>query len=416
MIGWERRLSAVRYRAAVVWRVFVEMLLCLVGLFHVAPLFRVARRPRIGFQTYGRHLAISLAPVIDQMRYQVPDVEVDFIVLGHPQFSIRSWHALRRFARDRLRLPSAQVRFFWQSLWRRYDLLVCADVYARFPLRPARTVLLKHGAGVSARALRPHWLRKTVDDFDLVLVNGEADRASICRHAPAHGVAGKVVAAGLPHMDRLENCAETRERYCARIGIPPERKVALVGPSWRGLQAIQARQPGYFDQVIAALQDLDWEVLIKMHACSFNPAMVGGDDWAARVAGYLRPRVHVDTDVDDVPALVHADLLITDISSRAFDFMLLDKPVIAVVPEGLFCDEFDAERIDLLKQGAHVIESPADLGRAVAEAQMREGITRPARRELAHALFANRGRATSAVVDHLLRQLPGRPEGLVPVR
>jgi CDP-glycerol glycerophosphotransferase (TagB/SpsB family) len=54
--------------------------------------------------------------------------------------------------------------------------------------------------------------------------------------------------------------------------------------------------------------------------------MSGGVDGAAarrRVA----PRLAVDHDIDDIPALEHADVLITDTSSRAFNFMVLDKPV-----------------------------------------------------------------------------------------
>lgn len=395
-----------RLRIAVAWRLFVGMLLNLAGILDVRQAFRSkAKRPQIVFQAYAEHLALFFAPVIERIQREAPHVEIHFIVLPHPEFSFASLVRLRRFARESLHLPADHIRFFWQALWRRYDLLICADVYAKFPLRRPRTVLLKHGAGVASRILKPNWLRKTIADFDLILVNGEADRDVLRRYGRDREVDEKVIAAGLPYLDRLHTCSETRDAYLSRIGIKPGRRVAFVGPSWRGLQAIQARRPEYFDQLIAVLNDLDWEVLIKMHVCSFNKAMVDGSDWAARVSRLTQPHVHVDLDIDDVPAFLHADILITDISSRAFDFMLLDKPVIAVVPEDLFTDELDVERIDLLRQGARLIQSPAELGAAISQGLIDDAGTRTTRQHIARRAFANPGRATEAVVGHLLQQL-----------
>jgi CDP-glycerol glycerophosphotransferase (TagB/SpsB family) len=400
--------SVVNSRVAVVFRVIVEALLSLTGLLDLRPLFATRkRRPQIAFQAYAEHLALFYAPIIERIRQEAPDVEIHFIVLSHPQFTVASWLKVRRFARESLSIPASNIRFFWQALWHRYDVLICTDVYARFPLRRPRTILLKHGAGVASRILKPHWLRKTIDDFDLVLVNGEADREVLQRYAENGGRSNNVIAVGLPYLDRLHTCTETREAYRRRIGIATDKKVVCVGPSWRGLQAIQSRDPRYFEDLIAALKEHDWEVVIKMHTCSFNKAMVDGDDWAARVARMARQNVHVDFDVDDVPAFLHADMLITDISSRAFDFMLLDKPVIVVIPAGLFTDSLDIERIDLLRKGARFVESATELGPAISQGfddGAGDGM-RSDRRHLIARVFSNPGRAAEVVVGHLLRQL-----------
>ena len=402
-------MTRLRLRIAVAWRVFVELLLNLAGILDVRQAFRSkSERPQIVFQAYAEHLALFFAPVIDRIQREAPHVEIHFMVLPHPEVSFASLVRLRRFAHESLHIPADHIRFFWQTLWHRYDLLICADVYARFPLRRPRTVLLKHGAGVASRILKPHWLRKTIADFNLVLVNGEADRDVLRRHGRDQHVGEKVIAAGLPYLDRLLTCPESRDAYLRRIGIKPGRKVAFVGPSWRGLQAIQSRTPHYFDELIAVLKDLDWEVLVKMHVCSFNKAMVDGSDWAERVSRLAHPNVHVDLDIDDVPAFLHADILITDISSRAFDFMLLDKPVIAVVPADVFTDELDVERIDLLRQGARLIQSPAELGAAIAQGLIDDAGARTTRQHVARRAFANPGRATEAVVGHLLQQLNAR--------
>ncbi len=391
---------------AAAWRLSIEALLNLAGLLNVRGVFgSPARKPRIAFQAYAEHLALCFAPIIEALQREAPEVEIHFIVLPHPQFTFGSIIDLRNFIRDFLAVPAANIRFFWQALWFRYDLLICTDVYARFPLLRTRTILLKHGAGVASRILRRRWFRKTIVDFDLVLVNGEADRDLVHLHCPEHLTAERVVAVGLPYLDRLRTCVESRETYFRRLGIAPGRKVALVGPSWRGLQLIQSREPQYFDDLIAALRALGWDVLIKMHTCSFNKAMVHGDEWAERLRQYAGSNVYVDYNVDDVPAFLHADILVTDISSRAFDFMLLDKPVIAVIPANVFTDRLDVERIRLLRQGARLIESASEIERAIAEGLNEGNGRRSERQRLVKRLFANPGRATDVVVDQLMRQL-----------
>lgn len=396
------------YQLIVAWRVLIGALLYLIGLLNVRAALRPNRRTRsIAFQAYAVHLAQCFAPIIARLQQEAPDIDIHFIILPHPHFPFRSLRDLRAFARDCLKVPDGNVRFFWQVLWRKYDLLVCTDVYARFPLRRTRKVLLKHGAGVASRILKRHPFRKTIFDFDLVLVNGEADYEILSNSCPPKFVADRVIAAGFPYLDRLQTCAETREDYLRRVGLAPDKKVALVAPSWRGLQAIQARQPGYLDEIIAVLRELDWQVIIKLHACSFNKAMAQGEDWGERLCRYAQPSIRVDDKIDDVPALLHADLLITDISSRSFDFMLLDKPVIAVFPDDLFTDQLDHERIKLMRQGTFFARSPAEIKSIITRALNGRDPLHSERQRLAQRFFAHHGRATEVVVAHLLRQVNG---------
>ncbi len=393
------------YQATVLGRFLLERLLNLWGLLNFRPARAAAGHRRcIAFQAYSIHLAQCFAPIIDNLKEEAPDVDVHFILLPHPHFSLRSLGELRAFVRDTLKIDEAHIHFFWQAIWRKYDVFVCTDVYARFPLRRTRKVLLKHGAGVASRVLQRHPLRKTIFDFDLVLVNGEADYELLAGCCAPEFVRDRVAVAGLPYLDRLRTCPEDRETYLRRIGLARDRRVALVAPSWRGLAAIQARDADYLDEIIAALCYLDWQVVIKLHACSFNKAMAHGEDWAARLIRYPRAGVRVDGNIDDVPAFLHSDLLITDISSRAFDFMLLDKPVITVFPEDLFEDALDRERIKLISEGILHARSPAELKSMIPRA-LNSAEKRPhGSRRLAERFFANHGRATEVVTAHLLRE------------
>ena len=214
---------------------------------------------------------------------------------------------------------------------------------------------------------------------------------------------------GLPYLDRLQTCQETRDPYLRRMSLQPRKSVVLVAPHWHGLQMIQARTPDYFDDLITGLRELDLQVLIKLHACSFNEAMVQGEDWAARLRRYAQPGVGIDYDIDDVPALLHTDILITDTSSRAFNFMLLGKPVIVVCPDDLFVDHFDRERMQLLRRGAFLARSPAEVTSIIAHTLSRGDPLLDERRRIARRCFANPGRATEVVVERLLRHINDGP-------
>lgn len=152
-----------RYRLIIAGRVLLGALLNLLGFLRVrVPLLRTRQRKRIAFQAYSVHLAQCFVPVINRLREHVPEFEIHFLILPHPHFSFRSLWTLRTFARESLKIPGHNVQFFWQALWQKYDLLVCTDVYARFPLRRTKRVLLKHGAGVASRILKRHPWRKTI--------------------------------------------------------------------------------------------------------------------------------------------------------------------------------------------------------------------------------------------------------------
>jgi hypothetical protein len=395
-----------RYQLIVAGRELLGALLNLLGLLNVrltSP--RTPQKKRIAFQTYSVHLAQCFIPIISRLQENVPEFEIDFLILPHPHFSFRSLWALRSFARENLKIPGRNVQFFWQVLWQKYDLLVCTDVYARFPLRRTKRVLLKHGAGVASRILQWHPWRKTIFDFDLVLVNGEADLDLLRRFCPRDFIDKKVIAAGLPYLDRLTTQAGSRDDYLRRLGLEVHKQVLLVAPSWRGLEAIEARQPGYFDTLIAALEKLDVQILIKMHACTFNKVMVQGEDWAQRVRSYARGRMAIDYEIDDIPALQHANILITDISSRAFNFMLLDKPVVVICPDDVFVEQLDRERIEVMRQGAYLARSIDEVKAILAHCLPGHDEMSLARERLARYCFANPGRATEVVVSHLLRLL-----------
>ena len=129
-------------------------------------------------------------------------------------------------------------------------------------------------------------------------------------------------------------------------------------------------------------------------------------DWQRRLEdiGKHGSNIQMDDDFDDIPALKYADILITDISSRAFNFMLLDKPVILYFPIEVGIDNWDRARLDLMQQGCYVSKTPSDIREALDKINSLE-IMGQKRYQVSRQCFTNYGKATKEVINLIKNEL-----------
>jgi CDP-glycerol glycerophosphotransferase (TagB/SpsB family) len=196
------------------------------------------------------------------------------------------------------------------------------------------------------------------------------------------------------------------------------RRKRIVGffPTWRDFQPSESFASDDLTSLSAALSSIDAHLVFKPH---FN------DETSVGAAGLtvLAPE-------DDADAyLPLCDVLVTDYSSLAFDFMLLGRPIVYFVPDfddyaayrGLY---FDAEEMmpgPLIKDGADLV--PAIKEALVSRpgqqlAKVREVVWGSyggdARERLLAFLLAHSGDGAASPrgqVDHPMRsRLPAEPE------
>jgi hypothetical protein len=136
--------------------------------------------------------------------------------------------------------------------------------------------------------------------------------------------------------------------------------------------------------------------------------MVGGMDWQHKLSKLSNfSGVHIDYDIDDIPALAFSDILITDISSRAFTFMLLDKPLIQLVPLDVFKDKLDEDRIHLMKHCSFVAAEPKDI-KDIFNCLNYHAPMRAKRLQVSRQCFANYSKATEEFVKLLRKEVEPR--------
>ena len=397
--------TQLRENCFVIGRAALDLSLRALGVLNPLPLFngKKSSRQSIVFQSFSTHLAQCYEPIISRLRSQYPEINLQFMILLHPHVPLSEIRKLRRYAREELKIPDSNLFYYWSRVWSAFDLLVCGDIFAHFPLRRTRTVLLPHGTGLMPRMFEPHPLRKSMLDFDRIILAGSYDVDAVREHPTASHILPRVVAAGFPFLDRLKKPRLSRDQYFDRLGLDRKKPVVLFAPHWTALRASGAIP--YVKSVVSALLPLDANFVLKLHACSFYPAMAQHVAWRPIVDELARDRrVHVDEDMDDLLALSYADVLVTDFSSRAFVFIALEKPVVLHAPDGADPVEESGDRMALMKSASYVARSSSEVAE-LATRLLRDPAVPQASGSVSERCFANLGQATQPVTDLLKQEL-----------
>jgi hypothetical protein len=366
-------------------------------------------RPRVAFQSYAVHQALFYETLIQRL-LRDDRVDIFFTIWPHLEFPWSEQRRLHELATSRFGLDPSRVLPQWRVMWWRFDLTTYSDVLGFFPLRAARTCVLPHGAGLFRRNFQKLGPRRSIYDFDFVITSGRYDRDLIVANSEGRKLP-RVYPVGLPYFDKYLHPDIPRRQYLSGMGLDDTRPVVLYAPHFS-----EALLPGnqgtrFFEDVLQELAKLPVNVIVKPHAMLLSPGAVLGFDWKHVLLQAQTARLKVDSAPEDVDALHAADVLITGLSSRAFNFMLLDKPVVLYpgryVPE----DSFARERYRLMCEGSTVADSLAALIAHVQDALLHPGMHSAARRRVAAALFSNLGNSTRDVASIFYQEIGLEVEG-----
>jgi CDP-glycerol glycerophosphotransferase (TagB/SpsB family) len=215
----------------------------------------------------------------------------------------------------------------------------------------------------------------------------------------------RAVPIGFPKTDRLLNGELDRATLLARYGFDGSRPVILYAPTGQKKNSMETMGK----EVLRTLLKADrYDILVKLHD---HPKKV--IDWPARLAKLDGPHFKVAPELDVIPLLFLADLLITDASSVSSEYSLLDRPMVFLdVPELLARAEMkDGARVDLNTWGRKcgpVANSPEDAAALVERSLENPHEYLEVRQAMAKDLFYHPGRATQAATDWILQHLDSK--------
>ncbi len=218
----------------------------------------------------------------------------------------------------------------------------------------------------------------------------------------------RAVLVGYPKVDGLVTGRWPREATLARLGLDPSRPVLLYAPTWSAASSLHV----FGESIVAALRQTGHQVIVKLHDRSYDrrSRYSAGVDWAARLQPLAAdPGVRIVTDPDATPLLAAADLMVSDHSSVAFEFLLVDRPLVVLdLPGLLAAARVHPDQARWIREAGEPVGSVDELPAAVARGLAAPEARRAARRAVAARLFYRPGTATDRAVA-LCYELLGLP-------
>ena len=343
---------------------------------------------RILFTGYAPVHFVCFRPLFDQLCLD-PDIEV--LVSG----GLRSTDDLGQRHQDAAAmyasfdLPAGTVVDAEDVADLDVDVLVSASTKPMKPRSYQQSVQIFHGLSFRNRAIRGE---NAV--YDNYMMLGPYMRRTFERRGLMPPGDPRIAEIGFPKTDRLVNHSLDRSKVLAEIGFSGDRPVVMFAPTGAHNNAMEL----FGEELIKHFSSSgEYDLLVKPHdhaKASIN--------WFERLAHLESEHVRLLRTFDSVPALYASDVLISDASSIANEYLLLDRPLIFMdVPTLLASAAGEDDRLDLQtwgRKGGTVVGDVAAAERAVADGLARPQAQSQIRRAITQDLFYNPGTATQTAL------------------
>jgi len=277
------------------------------------------------------------------------------------------------------------------------DLLFCANTKAIRPRSATQTIEIFHGL-----SFRNMSVREENSGKDAYFLLGPYMRRAFAERGLLPEGDERAVEVGFMKTDRLLDGSLDRDALLAAEGLSGERPVVLYAPTGATCNSLEIMG----EDVLARLKASGaFDVLVKLHDHAKDKT-----DWRARLAPLEDAHFRVARSPDVIEHLHAADLLITDASSVANEYTLLDRPMVFLdVPELIAAARArEGSALDLDtwgRRGGALVTDPADVVAIVGDELAHPERRAEVRQAIARDLFYNPGLATAAAVVWLREEL-----------
>jgi len=288
-----------------------------------------------------------------------------------------------------------------QAKWMKFDAYLAADlIWATLP-RGTRRIQFFHGVAGKYADLydRPRRSLREWDRFFFInrkRMNNFIVSGAIEPESPAARLVG------MPKVDRLVDGSLNRDDILQSLGLDPQRQTVLYAPTWTPYSSLNALG----EDLVTALAKTGVNLIVKLHDNSLDVSNVrnsGGVDWVARLSPALQGAGgHLAKRGTIAPYLVAADLMISDHSSAAFEYLLLNRPLIRIeMLELIARTNIPPDYVALLAEASTTVRSVDEILKAVEHGLTNPELLANTRRIVAEELFYKPGTATARAVQEL---------------
>ena len=302
--------------------------------------------------------------------------------------------------------------------WNRLNSLGVFDVFITptqwIPEQPAANlrICIFHGLPTKGNTFQP----ELIQHFNTLFFLGPLHKSLFHDYAEKNPGAASIIRTfdiGYPKSDNLINGLFSKTAVIQRYGLDPMRSVILYAPAFDSGTSLDM----YGEKVIENLLKLDANVIVKLHPMCYDPRYYpGGINWGERLRRFKEnPRFFHSGNQPLDPFLAASDILVTDVSGTALEFMLLNKPVVFIDCPDFFINTLDQPgyerakddvlqdiRANAGRNAGIVVPDPSHLPDAITRSLEFPSEFEQQRLSVRHKLLYNPGKSTSAAVDTLL--------------
>lgn len=293
---------------------------------------------------------------------------------------------------DPFHIPPDHILSVDEIQTRHFDVLFSANKRIIAPLENfGRRIQIFHGVSFRNRGVRSENLAYNV--FFLIgpyMQRKFTEAGLLSKDDPC------AVPIGFPKTDPLLTGELERGELLKRYGLDDKRPILLYAPTGLAHNSLETMGK----EVIRRLSETGkYALLIKPHDHPKNTAI----DWFAELAPLEDAHTRLVRDLDIIPLLYLSDLLITDASSVANEYALLNRPIVFLdVPELIRESKQQGAIVDLETWGRRsglVVEHPEQVEEVVSTSLAESDGFSEIRAAIAQDLFYNAGHATDAAVS-----------------
>lgn len=303
---------------------------------------------------------------------------------------------------DHFPVPSESIIPIDQARSESFDVLVCSHLSDDFfPRSVGKAVQIFHGVSFKNLAVRDKALR-----YDFLCLPGRYHAEKYVQAGLVREGGAQCLITGFPKCDALIQGELDRSNLLRRLGLNPAFPIVLFAPTGEKHNALETAGKNILESFGRAS---NINLLIKPHDHPKNKI-----NWFEKLAPFESDHIRLVKDLDVIPQLHAADVLITDASSVAVEYTLLNRPIIFIdVPKLFKRVEKRAPSMDLETYGRKigtVVKEPENTLEIVQQSLASPQQNQEIRQAMAKHVFHGPGQAAETVAEVILHAAGLRDE------
>mgnify|MGYP003387660155 FL=1 len=282
---------------------------------------------------------------------------------------------------------------FEKMYWKIHDVVVTTELdFIPYWFGSGKRIGMFHGAGPKKGYLE----RMTGKEFDFIFSPGPfIHNLELTILNRLKKTKTKVVPVGLPSVDLLVSSSNDRLGEKSR-----NKPTVLYAPSWHW----DPKMISMDEEILKGLYLLEQvHVVIRPHPNLLNPSRNGNVDWVRIINKYKSLDFVLSRNEPINDLLIQADIIVGDISSVMYEFLVLDKPGILYVKEEVLEESIYSEAIKPLIEAYEHIDHAGELKNTLLAAFSETDIRQEHRQILKESTFYNIGSASSVAAKEISR-------------